>query len=108
MISVSSTSVVVTISRSGSPAGTLAYGSGFTITNKGATGFQIKYNEPTQGKGFYLGSGGLQPNASVNVPTYINTNNPNGTYTGSAIVQYNNGTTWVNGPTVSYTIQLTD
>jgi len=86
--------------------GGLIYGQGFTIFSTGATGWQIKYNEPTQGQGFYESSGGISPTGSAVIRSYINPNKFNGVYTGSAVVQYYKDDNWHDGPTVSYTITL--
>jgi len=105
-IVVDKTSVVVTMDAKHTITD-LIYGPGFSITSEGATGFQIKYNEPTSGQGFDISSGGISPNQTVNIRSYINANKPNGIYTGSAIVQYSKDG-WFDGPTVTYTITLTD
>ena len=107
-IKLDKTDVNVTLRRDPNTVSSLVYGPGFTITSEGASGFQIKYNEPTQGQGFDLSSGGMTPNMVVTVRTYINTNKPNGIYSGSAVVQYSKNGVWSDGPTVTYTINLTD
>jgi hypothetical protein len=97
-----------TLSRANAVYG-LIYGQGITITGKQSTSFQIKYNEPTQGQGFYTSSGGIGVGQTVKVQSYVNSNKPNGTYSGSAIVQYYNSKgVWTNGPTVTYSLNLTD
>jgi len=106
-ITVSTNSVNVTLSRANAQYG-LIYGSGFTITSQGATGWQIHYNEGTSGQGFYESSGGINPGSSSTIRSYINANKSNGTYTGSAVVEYNKNGSWQAGPTVSYSITLTD
>ncbi|QQG40778.1 MAG: hypothetical protein HYV37_00435 [Candidatus Levyibacteriota bacterium] len=106
-ISVDTNSVNVNLARVNAQDG-LIYGPGFTITSSGATGWQIKYNQPTQGQGFYESSGGINSGSSATIRTYINTNKPNGIYTGSAIIQYYQYSSWHDGPTVQYTITLTD
>ena len=105
-ISVDKTSVNVTLDRNNAVGG-LVYGQGFNITSNAADGWQIRYNEPTQGQGFYESSGGTVPGRTSAIRTYINTNKPNGVYTGSAVVQYAVSGRWFDGPTVSYTINLT-
>lgn len=84
----------------------LIYGRGFTLTSVDATAWQIKYNEPTQGQGFYESSGGIAPGRSINIRTYINSNKPNGIYNGSAVIKYFSNGSWKDGPTVSYRIIL--
>lgn len=106
-VSVSTTSVSVTLSKAQQDNG-LIYGSGFTITSQGATGFQIKDSVPTQGQGFYETSGGMSNGSSSSVRSYISPNKGNGTYSGSVVVQYQSNGSWTDGPTVSYTITLTD
>lgn len=107
-ITVDKTRVEVYLSRADAQYG-LVYGPGFTITSLGAIGWQIHYNEPTQGQGFYDSSGGIIPGSSYDVRTYINTNKSNGVYTGSAVVEYwYNDNIFQKGPTVYYTITLTD
>lgn len=106
-ITVDKTRVEVYLSRADVQYG-LVYGPGFTIISQGATGWQIRYSEPTQGQGFYESSGGITPGATAAIRSYININKPNGIYTGSAIVQYYQNNSWQNGPTVYYTITLTD
>jgi hypothetical protein len=88
----------------------LLYGAGFTLTNKTSGGFEISYNQPTQGVGFYESSGGLQNNEVTKIHTYINPNQPDGVYTGSAVLKYYvpSSQKWLNGPTISYTIKLVD
>ena len=92
----------------------LLYGPGFTITNKTAKGYTIKYNQPTQGVGFYESSGGLQTGQTVKIHCYINPNKPNGVYKGSVTLQYNailpgaTTTQLYDGPTINYTITLVD
>lgn len=104
-ITVSKIKVNITLHRTDAQYG-LVYGKGFSITSLRATGFQIKYNQPTQGQGFYQSSGGMLTGSTVNIQTYINTNKPNGVYTGSAIIQYYYNGVWLNGPTVYYRIKL--
>lgn len=105
-ITVSTTSVNVTISRSGS-TGSL-YGSGFNIISQGATGWSLYNNDGTSGQGFYETSGGITPGGSQNIRTYINSNKTNGVYSGSYLVKYSKNGTWQSGPTVTYSITLTD
>lgn len=106
-LSLSSNSINITLSRANAQYG-LIYNNGFTITSQGASSWQIKYNEPTQGQGFYESSGGISTGSSINIRAYINSNKPNGTYTGSATVDYYKNSTWHTGPTVNYSITLTD
>jgi hypothetical protein len=105
---VDTTSVTVTLSRANAQYD-LVYGPGITLTSNGITGWSMHNNEGTQGQGFYESSGGIVPGNSAQIRTYINTTKPNGTYTGSytLIYTYNNGT-WINGPTIYYTINLTN
>jgi hypothetical protein len=100
----------VTLHRSSANPSGLIMGNGLVISDLKAGGYEFKYNEPTQGQGFYQSSGGLVPGHSVQIQTYINSNKPNGTYQGSAILQYYNSQTaqWVDGPTVTYSITLTN
>lgn len=86
----------------------LVYGRGFNLTSEGATGWQIKYNEPTQGQGFYESSGGITPGNTINIRSYVNASRPNGTYSGSAVVEYYKDGSWKPGPTVTYFLTLTD
>ena len=106
-ITVSTNSVNVTLSRANAQ-NSLIYGTGFTVTSQGAIGWSIHYSEPTSGQGFYESSGGMIPGGSTNIRTYINTNKTNGEYTGSAVVFYDKDGSWQSGPTVTYTINLTD
>lgn len=106
-LTVDKTDVNVTLKRSNQSSGFI-YGSGFTITSQGADQWSIYNNESTQGQGFNEASGGISPGSSSAIHTYINTNKPNGTYTGSVTVKYQKNGTDGNGPTVSYTITLTD
>jgi hypothetical protein len=105
-ILVNKTSVVVTINRNNIISG-FVYGPGFTITSQGATAWQIKYTQPTQGAGFYESAGGIVLDQSTPIRTYITTNLANGRYSGSAVVMYYYNNKWYTGPTVSYTITLT-
>jgi len=98
-LSVDKTSVTVTLDRNNA-VGDLVFGSVFTISSQGATGWQIYYNDPTSGQGFYDSSGGINPGSSYEVRTYVNTSKPNGTYTGSAVVEYSKNGNWSAGPTV--------
>ena len=110
-IVVNTTSVNVTLSKSSANQGDLVYGSGFTITSYGATGWELQNIISKPGVGFYDYSGGINVGASANVRTYVNPlgNIADGTYTGTSIVQYNiQGGGWQNGPTVSYSITVTD
>lgn len=52
-----------------------------------AVAFQIRYEKPTQGQGFYESSGGLIPGQKREAKTYVNANNPDGEYTGSVAVE---------------------
>lgn len=105
-VSVDKTSVTANFSRTNADNG-LIYGSGFTITSHGATGFLVWQN--SQGVGFYEASGGLTSNSTQTIRTYINPNKPNGTYTGSAIVKYtDSNNTEHDGSTVNYSITLSD
>lgn len=106
-IIVDKTSIVETLDKSDAQYG-LVYGEGFNITSTGATGWQIHYNEPTQGQGFYDSSGGITPGSSYHVRSYLNASKPVGTYTGSAVVEYYKNGKWLPGPTVTYTLTLTD
>jgi hypothetical protein len=107
-ISADKTSVEVTLSRANAQYG-LVYGPGFTITSQGATGFLIYNNTITQGQGFYEASGGISPNTSMNIRTYVNTNKPNGVYTGNSTLKYQKDGVWyASNYVISYTITLTD
>lgn len=106
-ITVDTTSVNITLSRTNAQYG-LVYGSGFTVTSQGATGFQVHYNEPTQGQGFSTSSGGMTAGSSSTIKSYINVNKSNGIYTGSAVIEYMKDGSWLAGPTVSYSITLTN
>lgn len=106
-ITVSASNISATLSRSSAQNG-MIYAPGMTITSNSAHGFQIKYNEGTQGQGFETSSGGMSPGSSTQVRIYINPNKPNGTYAGSAVVEYSKDGSWHAGPTVSYSITLVD
>ena len=88
----------------------LIFGKSINITNvtSAAGDFEISYTTPTQGVGFYTSSGGLQANQVLSDKTYINPSKPNGSYSGSAVVQYYVPVLqkWENGPTVVYHITL--
>lgn len=110
-LTLNETTVNVTLSRAKTDVSSgLIYGTGPTITNKTSGGFQVKYDHPTQGVGFYESSGGLQPGQKLTLRTYINPAKPNGTYTGSAVLQYLDKTTqvWTNGPRIYYNLKLTN
>ena len=101
-------SVTVTLSKANAQFGTV-YGSGFTITSQGATGFSVHKNDAAVGVGFEGLSGGITPGSSSSIKIFINTDKSNGTYAGSATVYYTkNGTDYVAGPTATYSITLTD
>jgi hypothetical protein len=99
-------SVEETLDRSNAQAD-IVYGEGFTLISRSATGWQIMYNEPTEGQGFYESSGEITPGSSINIRSFINTSKPNGVYTGSVVVQYKLNGIWLNGPTISSKINLT-
>jgi len=108
-ISVNTDSVVVTLDRSNADAQSrLVFGPGFTIKSNGASGWAIKYSAPTSGQGFYESSGGIRPGSTNTIRTYINTNKSDGIYVGQATVQYFQDNKWQDGPSVKYTITLTD
>lgn len=98
-------SVAVTLNRS-KAKNNIVSGQGFKITSKGATAFEIKYNEPTQGQGFTVSSGGITNGQTVEIGTYVSANKPNGVYKGSAVVRYYQNGVWKDGPTVYYRIRL--
>lgn len=108
-ITVSTNSVNVTLSRSNGTGG-FVYGTGFTITSIDSRGFGIYNNEPTSGQGFNEASGGLQLGGSFPIHTYIALSKANGTYTSNVTVKYlsSDNSTWISGPTVSYSITLVD
>lgn len=111
-VSVNTTSVSVTLSRA-QQIGGFIYGPGFTLTNgtSEVISFCLIDNQVSQGEGFRQSSGGLGPNSSTNIQTYINTNKSNGVYTGSSTVKYGSNCSSTSGTvvaTVSYSITLTD
>lgn len=109
-LTVSPTAFAVTLSRGATTSGGLIFGAGPTIKSVGAGGYEIKYNQPTQGQGFYQSSGGMVSGQTVNIQTYVNSNKPDGTYTGSAVVEFYapDKQQWLPGPTVNYSEILVD
>lgn len=96
------------IDRNGNQS-SLAYGEGLTFTSNSAYGYAFRRNEPYQGVGFYLASGGLSPNDTFINPTYINVGSRvNGDYTGSYTILYSDrdGKWHDDGQIVRYTIIL--
>lgn len=108
-LTVSPKSVSVTLSKAKASGG-LVYGKGPVVTGVQSTSFDVYPNQPTQGQGFYISSGGIGAGQSTNIQTYMNTNKPDGVYTGTATLQYYVSALqkWENGPTLSYTITLTN
>ena len=106
-IKVDKNTVEVTLDKVNAQYG-LIYGTGFKITSIDANGWQIKYNEPTSGQGFYESSGGIVPGGIATIRSYINSSKAVGTYTGSATVMYSKNNVWYNGPSVVYKITLID
>ncbi len=112
-ISVNTTYVEQTLSRSGS-----LYGSGFTITNTSATGFDLilKSGPSAYGQlpvyheliGFYESSGGLTPGIPQNVRVHIDPHLSTGWYTGSYTLKYLKNGSWVTGPDISWKITVTE
>jgi hypothetical protein len=109
-LTVAPLSVNVTLHRSNANPSGLILGTGMTISDLKAGGYEFRYAARTVGQGFYQSSGGLVPGHSVKINAYINKTNPNGTYRGTAILQYYNSQTaqWIDGPTVLYSITLTN
>lgn len=99
--------VEVTLDKANAQYG-LIYGDGFKITSFNASGWAIKYNEPTSGQGFNLSSGGISPGDSTDIRSYISVNKSVGVYTGSAIVRYAKDGIWYDGPSITYKITLID
>lgn len=109
-ISVQPLGVNETLSKANaSPTSGLILGQPIFVTAQVPSGYEVQYTQPTQGQGFYQSSGGLYPHETAQLQTYINASKPNGLYQGQAIIQYmNDKGQWLNGPTVSYSINLTN
>jgi hypothetical protein len=109
-LTVSNLSTTVTLSKSqASPHSGLVLADEPSITALQNSGFEVVYNQPTQGKGFYISSGGIQTGQTVDLQAYISTGEPDGTYTGTAALKYlNSSNQWVDGPTLTYSITLTN
>lgn len=107
-ISVDKTAVTATLSRAIVGSDGLIKGPGFTLTSYGATSWSLFNSTFASGQGFSPTGGGIVPGSSLVVNTFVNSNKPNGIYTGSYVLEYiQNGVT-VTGPTISYSITLTD
>jgi len=110
-ITVTHKDITETLSKAKATAGTgLVFGKGPVLTGVQSGQFDVYPNQPTQGQGFYTSSGGIGAGDTVDVQTYMNTNKPDGVYTGSATLQYYVSALqkWENGPTLTYTITLTN
>lgn len=108
-LTVSPKKVSITLSKTQASGG-LVYGSGPIIKGVQSTSFNVYNNQTTQGQGFYISSGGISAGQSTNIQTYMNVNKPDGVYTGTATLRYYVSALqkWENGPTLSYTITLTN
>jgi hypothetical protein len=105
-LTVDKTHVVETLSKANAQSGFI-YGSGLNITSQGATAYLVR-GSPS-GIGFYNTSGGITPGTTSSISTYANANKENGTYTGTVTVEYQkNGSSYTVGPTVTYSITVTD
>lgn len=110
-VTVSTTNVNVTLSRSN--GGSFIYGPGFSINNgtSGQIGFCL-LGDGNQGRGFKTASGGMNKGQTLNIETYINADYyPNGVYTGYNTLKYAIGSNCPDGITVgviNYTINLVD
>ena len=85
---------------------------GVTIADTTSSAGQFNFSQLTNGTGFAVDyDGGIQPNGSLLSPLAISQSNANGTYSGTATLTLNSlqgkgGS--VTGPTIDYTITLTD
>lgn len=109
-IKVSTTSVTQTVSRSQISGGYIAL-TGFTMTSEGATQFNIlnissEKAVTTNG----TSGGGIQPGASIGIQMHLHAYRAsNGTFTETQQIYYTkDGSTNLPGPTVTYTVTLTD
>ncbi|MDQ3239242.1 MAG: carbohydrate binding domain-containing protein [bacterium] len=82
--------------------GSKIYNPGFTITSKTATIWNIKYTNPVFGVGFEPVNAVTRPGQTSTVRSFVNSNKPNNTYTGNAILEYFSDNKWQTGPTLSY------
>lgn len=103
-------SITETLHRSQvGPSGNI-FGQPIMLYSPVGTTYQLQesLNAP-QDRGFY-NSGSIGPRQTTALQTYIDPSNyPNGTYQGSAVIQYrNNQGQFLAGPTVTYTITLTN
>lgn len=110
-LTVDKNSFNVTLSRKEAPIGSgSVYGSGVTLTSQGAKGFFVAENSDSRGFGLFEQTGGMSLGSSVNIRSYIALSKSNGTYSSSATIKWYDSNNQLNddGPSVSYTITLTD
>jgi hypothetical protein len=101
--------ITATVSKANAQPDGLVYGPAVTITGVQNTTFELKYKNPTSGQGFYIGSGGIQAQQTLEDQPYVNATKPDGKYTGTAVLQYmNNKGKWAAGPTLTYSLKLTN
>lgn len=106
--SVNKTSVTSTIKRNGKTTG-MGFGDGITATSNTSYGYSVANDQGQSGVGLESGSTGLLPGQSRNILTFITFDKPNGTYTGTnTITYYDENSKSHTGPTINYTITLTD
>lgn len=112
IMSVDKTSVNVTIQRNGKTIGFLygPYPSGVTIKSNNGSGFSVINDQGQSGVGIEgYGSSGLLPGQSRYLAPFITADKANGTYLGTnTIIYYDMQSKSSTGPTISYTIILTD
>lgn len=105
-ITVNKTSINDTIQRSVS-----SFGQGITITNNtnSTIGFVINIKSGQNGVGIRPISSAILAGGTTLVESFIDTQKPNGVYIGENIIRYSmNGGSYIDGPTVAYTINLVD
>ncbi len=106
--------VVVTISNAFPAPDGFAYGEGFTISSTRPVRWILSsyFDGATHAVGFSDRdqTGDVSPTVSARVRTVASRATKKGIYTGTVIVKYKNttGSPWIDGPTVKYTITVTD
>jgi len=109
-LTVNTLSPVVTIHRSQEPnSGSSLTANGPILTATHSTGYAFYPNLSSQGAGFRTSSGSLATKQKLTTQLYINRTKANGTYKGTDTLRYQTKSgAWVNGPTINYTITLTN
>ncbi len=116
-ISISSTNLDVTVNRSnpnpfGIPfAQDVVLGQGLTVTsspNAQLMTWVVESQRQTEGFGLWTSASGIAPGQTQTTYLYIDAAKPNGVYTSSAVIKYNDsqGRLIAVGPTINYKITL--